>query len=160
MPLSCVIQVLHITVRLACVKHAASVRSEPGSNSHVQSILKLIPESTVFSVSFLREQMFLVSINNTPPVHYLSYIHYFQELVKASSRPIAPFRLTLSILHHIPHTVNNFFQKIKKTSKPQTLSQIFTKIYIKLKNFNNLINLCRIYKPTSTPPTSHTKESL
>ena len=26
---------LHFRVRLACVKHAASVRSEPGSNSHV-----------------------------------------------------------------------------------------------------------------------------
>ena len=28
-----------VTVRLACVKHAASVQSEPGSNSSVQSIL-------------------------------------------------------------------------------------------------------------------------
>ena len=37
-----------VTVRLACVKHAASVQSEPGSNSSVQSlklasIFKLIP---------------------------------------------------------------------------------------------------------------------
>ena len=29
------------TVRLACVKHAASVQSEPGSNSSVQSLLTL-----------------------------------------------------------------------------------------------------------------------
>ena len=28
-------------VRLACVKHAASVQSEPGSNSSVQSLLSL-----------------------------------------------------------------------------------------------------------------------
>ena len=155
MPLSCVIQVLHITVRLACVKHAASVRSEPGSNSHVQSILKLIPESTVFSVSFLREQMFLASIINTPPVHYLSYIHYFQELAKASSRSIAPFRLTLSILHHILHTVNNFFQKIKKNTKT---TNFIIKIY---KNLHKIKKLQQLYKPLqnlhntlnlSTPP--------
>ena len=30
-----------VTVRLACVKHAASVQSEPGSNSSVQSLFKL-----------------------------------------------------------------------------------------------------------------------
>jgi hypothetical protein len=30
-----------VTVRLACVKHAASVQSEPGSNSSVQSICPL-----------------------------------------------------------------------------------------------------------------------
>ncbi|PYR50865.1 MAG: hypothetical protein DMF89_07750 [Acidobacteria bacterium] len=28
-------------VRLACVRHAASVDSEPGSNSHVKSVLRL-----------------------------------------------------------------------------------------------------------------------
>ena len=32
-----------VTVRLACVKHAASVQSEPGSNSSVQSILFASP---------------------------------------------------------------------------------------------------------------------
>ena len=31
----------HAAVRLACVRHAASVQSEPGSNSSVQSLLKL-----------------------------------------------------------------------------------------------------------------------
>ena len=31
-----------LTVRLACVKHAASVRSEPGSNSQVHPVLKLL----------------------------------------------------------------------------------------------------------------------
>ena len=34
-PLVSRVQVLSVTVRLACVKHAASVRSEPGSNSSV-----------------------------------------------------------------------------------------------------------------------------
>ena len=31
-------QALKITVRLACVKHAASIRPEPGSNSPLMSI--------------------------------------------------------------------------------------------------------------------------
>ena len=31
----------HAAVRLACVRHAASVQSEPGSNSSVQSLSKL-----------------------------------------------------------------------------------------------------------------------
>ena len=40
-----------VTVRLACVKHAASVQSEPGSNSSVQSfslVLKRIPKQESF----------------------------------------------------------------------------------------------------------------
>ena len=53
-----------IPARLACVRHAASVRPEPGSNSYVQSLIsswcsglhrltqdsKLFSESTVFSL--------------------------------------------------------------------------------------------------------------
>jgi hypothetical protein len=34
-----------VTVRLACVKHAASVQSEPGSNSSVQCLLRLRDDS-------------------------------------------------------------------------------------------------------------------
>ena len=34
-------------VRLACVRHAASVRSEPGSNSHVHPLPKLIAQEKV-----------------------------------------------------------------------------------------------------------------
>ena len=37
-PLAIREQALHAAVRLACVKHAASVQSEPGSNSSVQSL--------------------------------------------------------------------------------------------------------------------------
>ena len=40
-----------VTVRLACVKHAASVQSEPGSNSSVQSITFLpVPHETNLSL--------------------------------------------------------------------------------------------------------------
>ena len=51
-------KLLHIPARLACVRHAASVRPEPGSNSRVKSCIesrkcylsssKLISELTVF----------------------------------------------------------------------------------------------------------------
>ena len=48
-------------VRLACVKHAASVQSEPGSNSSVQSLLLFIPSlrtershSKRINISFLQ----------------------------------------------------------------------------------------------------------
>ena len=34
-----------ISARLACVKHAASVRPEPGSNSYVQSLSSSLPNS-------------------------------------------------------------------------------------------------------------------
>ena len=34
---------LHFRVRLACVRHAASVDSEPGSNSHVKGVVHLRP---------------------------------------------------------------------------------------------------------------------
>ena len=37
-PLATREQALRAAVRLACVKHAASVQSEPGSNSSVQSL--------------------------------------------------------------------------------------------------------------------------
>ena len=37
-PLAIREQALYAAVRLACVKHAASVQSEPGSNSSVQSL--------------------------------------------------------------------------------------------------------------------------
>ena len=48
-----------IPARLACVKHAASVRPEPGSNSYVQSFshLKLSPESARQSQSPFQPSM-------------------------------------------------------------------------------------------------------
>ena len=45
----------HVPARLACVKHAASVRPEPGSNSFVQSFIRLTrrqPDHAAFN-SFL-----------------------------------------------------------------------------------------------------------
>ena len=43
-PLAIREQALYAAVRLACVKHTASVQSEPGSNSSVQSLFLLLRE--------------------------------------------------------------------------------------------------------------------
>src|SRR5258708_35931489 len=42
-----------VTVRLACVKHAASVQSEPGSNSSVQSFCLPVPHETSLSLKVI-----------------------------------------------------------------------------------------------------------
>ena len=47
-------------VRLACVKHAASVRSEPGSNSSVQSIKKLTQKPLRFLLVMLETAVQLI----------------------------------------------------------------------------------------------------
>ena len=38
-------------VRLACVRHAASVRSEPGSNSQVQIVTEVTTDRTALAIS-------------------------------------------------------------------------------------------------------------
>ena len=46
---------LHVPARLACVKHAASVRPEPGSNSYVQSLSstsRLLPTGSPKPLAF------------------------------------------------------------------------------------------------------------
>ena len=52
-----------LRVRLACVKHAASVRSEPGSNSH----LKLVVSRTVFlrrEIRFTRTNFYIARFHS------------------------------------------------------------------------------------------------
>ena len=48
--------VIHCIVRLACLRHAASVRSEPGSNSPLYESL------SIFKVSFTKTLLFLIKI--------------------------------------------------------------------------------------------------
>ena len=44
-PLAIREQALHAAVRLACVRHAASVQSEPGSNSSLESCFLVVLKS-------------------------------------------------------------------------------------------------------------------
>src|SRR6202023_4066415 len=77
-------------VRLACVRHAASVRSEPGSNSQVslapplqqskswhRSITSHVRNRQV-SLSFLTEMRFQRRHSAPPPAHPFLLIHKFQ----------------------------------------------------------------------------------
>src|SRR6185295_73313 len=55
-----------VTVRLACVKHAASVQSEPGSNSSVQSIVCQFPsQDQLLTQSNLQRSYLRVSTSVT-----------------------------------------------------------------------------------------------
>ena len=52
-------------VRLACVRHAASVQSEPGSNSSVQSLLKLSLDvsQSQSSMNFLHRASYFIFLH-------------------------------------------------------------------------------------------------
>ena len=69
--LSHIVQALHNTVQLACVKPAASVRSEPGSNSHIDLF------NPVCSITHKEFSWFLYF-----PIHRL-YIFFFLFELKA-----------------------------------------------------------------------------
>ena len=60
-----------VTVRLACVKHAASVQSEPGSNSSVQS----------FVCRFLRTSYSLKAISKDKEITTHEHFHNFSKLL-------------------------------------------------------------------------------
>ena len=55
----------HAAVRLACVRHAASVQSEPGSNSSVQSLLKLSLDvsQSQSSMNFLHRASYFIFLH-------------------------------------------------------------------------------------------------
>ena len=90
-----------VTVRLACVKHAASVQSEPGSNSSVQSI---------FALYYFKGRSYSkYSFNKNP----FSYEHFVSMLVtltrlfnsfSQASYPSSSFKLIFgpSIQNQIP----------------------------------------------------------
>lgn len=58
-PLAIREQALYAAVRLACVKHAASVQSEPGSNSSVQSLFATRKWQVVLNYSPEIEKVFM-----------------------------------------------------------------------------------------------------
>ena len=66
-----------ISVRLACVRHAASVHLEPGSNSHV----KIVRSGQNFKLGFLFCPLLLWFVT------FLNYSHYDQGLMKCFAFP-------------------------------------------------------------------------
>jgi hypothetical protein len=71
-----------LSVRLACVKHAASVRSEPGSNSHVKillvfTVVKVIKPKLYTLTAQLKRQL--------TSSHKLSHTFHLREKYKQMS---------------------------------------------------------------------------
>ena len=102
-------------VRLACVRHAASVQSEPGSNSWVQSLLLLLCLSFLkrraqnYRLVILRSSRFCIIpfvfsstwffmswSSSKPDAHAYRFVIQFLKIVTASQRQDE--YLTLSIL--------------------------------------------------------------
>ena len=92
-----------VRVRLACVKHAASVRSEPGSNSPVQCLANHFDQTLVRSLktNFLARSSCSVFKDQAPGHH------------PARARLSTLSRKTCQTLFHCPR---NFF------SRPETLA--------------------------------------
>ena len=62
-------------VRLACVRHAASVQSEPGSNSSVQSIFN---RKTIVAISAARATL---KATHSKSLQGLTCLTYYTDLV-------------------------------------------------------------------------------
>ena len=68
-----------IPVRLACVKHAASVRPEPGSNSDVQSFIHLSPSAQPLAkAALLLDETWRFSLRNLTVLFALSLLSLYR----------------------------------------------------------------------------------
>ena len=105
-PLNCLksIRKLHSnsSVRLACVKHAASVHPEPGSNSHVKMVFEPVKISLA-NLTVLTVLRFLFFIS-------LKIFWNFQGCITVYlSRCFAVVLISFDILSQLISFVNNFF---------------------------------------------------
>ena len=87
------------SVRLACVRHAASVHPEPGSNSHVCSLSSLF--SLFLASSFVSGLLFLVEFLQTLISRFQVLLFFFSEI----PTPSASFRF-LSFASFSLHTAS------------------------------------------------------
>ena len=89
-------------VRLACVKHAASVHPEPGSNSHVKMVFEPVKISLA-NLTVLTVLRFLFFIS-------LKIFWNFQGCITVYlSRCFAVVLISFDILSQLISFVNNFF---------------------------------------------------
>ena len=118
----------HAAVRLACVRHAASVQSEPGSNSSVQSLLKLsldvlqsLPTPQTFYIVRVTSSLCnaLCASNQTKNPH-LSIVSFLKNL-QISYLPNLPRRSSSEGAHYTAqkNNVNYFLQY----NQPHNFSQ-------------------------------------
>ena len=76
------------SVRLACVRHAASVHPEPGSNSHVKSLILCFLKINVNFVCFLKSLrvVFIRFLNNSDSECFHSSCSLLNEIYLEFSR--------------------------------------------------------------------------
>ena len=76
------------SVRLACVRHAASVHPEPGSNSHVKSLILCFLKINVNFVCFLKSLrvVFIRFLNNSDSECFHSICSLLNEIYLEFSR--------------------------------------------------------------------------
>ena len=98
-----------IPARLACVKHAASVRPEPGSNSYVQSFshLRLPPEPARQSQSLPQPSMSVSLSQNLTVFLYNDF-----SLYRFQGSPLSFLATTLRIIPAFPCLVNTFWHEL------------------------------------------------
>ena len=92
-------KLLHIPARLACVRHAASVRPEPGSNSCVKSCIE--PRS-IASSSKLNYELTVFVLTVTRENHSLAFVFFILYRFQGSSRqPRVALALTAQLLYRV-----------------------------------------------------------
>jgi hypothetical protein len=120
-------------VRLACVRHAASVQSEPGSNSSVQSLLKL----SLDVLQILRPTDFL---------HRASYLHLFALCLSTDNQTKNPH---LSIVQFLKSVLPNFTCLLLHLAASAARGAHYTDLANGVNSFQNLF-LCHLQN-TKTP---------
>ena len=99
--------ILNIFVRLACVKHAASVHPEPGSNSYIKV---LFPASCLAFLRFFRNRQTLVFFR-LPPVELTMGCVFLYAILFSRFRHFHNAEFILAKTYHI---VKHFFQIFHK----------------------------------------------
>ena len=134
-PLNCLksIRKLHSnsSVRLACVKHAASVHPEPGSNSHVKMVFEPVKISLA-NLTVLTVLRFLFFIS-------LKIFWNFQGCITVYlSRCFAVVLISFDILSQLISFVNNFFNFFELFQEFVSHFYAATVIY-----YNSLFSACQ-----------------
>ena len=107
----------HISVRLACVRHAASVHPEPGSNSHVH----VCPAS--FNWLLLFGLWFWIAPHHVLNSYFWNSYWNFQGCIAVylSRYCVAVLSGNSDIISYVVRSVNNFFKVFSNLFSPENV---------------------------------------